>query len=895
MRFFTLCLILLGATFLSACPSNTIPDEPPIKPQPATPTLPAPPQTIDGHQRLSQEIAIPRSYDLLMEIDPRQEKFSGTVSIDVDIKQTTTFFQMHGGNLEIQSATIDGNPVETQKGTNGGLLIQSPTPIARGAITLEIAYSGALDEVPDSLYRVKDENRWYAFTQFEPLEAREAFPCFDDPGFKTPWKVSLKVPSQMQAIANAPEEDRKVQGEHTLYTFKDTRPLPTYLVAVAVGEFDIVEAPEGTIPGVPLRVIAVKGKGKLAQYALDHTPEILQTLTQFFGSPYPFAKLDLIGVPNFAAGAMENVGLVTFRERFLLVDGDEPPPGDRRSILGIIAHELAHMWYGNLVTMAWWDDLWLNEAFATWMASYVLEKVAPDLEEPLSAVRSRGWVVNLDAKEQARAIRQPILHGGDVYNAFDGITYTKGAAVLRMLENWVGPQAFRKGVRDYMVDHAYGSATTDDLLSAWNKSAGKPVSEVAATFLDQPGTPLIDAEVTCDADKAQVTLRQSRWLPAGSKSAPGTPWRVPVCMRYETKDGQTKRLCTDLEGPEKVQALEACPVWLHPNADERGYYLWRQPAAQTMALIQTHRDKLSLPERTALPSHLSAGLRSEKMSTTTFLNANKALAKEKHWMVLYGVTDNIGTLANTARAQDVQAPYAKMTKKLLGPHLKRIGLKPKKNEPFENSVLRPDLISAMALHGQDKATLRFIDKQARAFLKNPDSVPFETGRQALWIKARTGDEAYWNKIKTAFDNSGDKPAMRSALLKALGNFSEPELVQKSLNLLLDGTLRGQDFWRIAGPPMREEALHNILWTWFTTNYDAIITFLGDKSARRMPGMASGFCNAEGRKTASDFFAGVTQTPGMQRNLDLTLERIDQCQRLREVNGAPLKAYFKKRR
>ena len=329
-----------------------------------------------------------------------------------------------------------------------------------------VSFDGQLSEIPNGLYRVKDGDRWYAFTQFEPLAARTSFPCFDQPEFKTPYRIKLRVPSGMIALSNSQETGRRKEHGRVVFEFAETRALPTYLVAFAIGDFDVVSAPEGAIPGVPLRVITTKGKGGLAQYALERTPVIHKALSEYFGSGHPFDKLDLVAVPNFAAGAMENVGLVTFRETLLLLDGESAPANRKLWSQSVIAHELAHMWFGNLVTMAWWDDLWLNEAFATWMGTRIVQEVDPGLQADLERVAGTAHIMRLDSQVNTRAVRQKIRHGGDVQNAFDGITYGKGAAVLRMIESWLGPEAFRAGVREYLKAHAYGNAKTSDLLLA---------------------------------------------------------------------------------------------------------------------------------------------------------------------------------------------------------------------------------------------------------------------------------------------------------------------------------------------------------------------------------------------------------------------------------------------
>jgi alanyl aminopeptidase len=404
----------------------------------------------------------PQRYDLAFVIDPTKDRFSARTTIDVKLSAPTRFVHLHARELEFAevSAEFDGGRVTPTLvfGENSGLALDLGRE-ASGSVKLHFAHSAALDEVPMSLYRAKDGERWYAFTQFEALAAREAFPCFDEPRFKTPFAIRVTVPTGMMALSNAPQESEKAESGATTHAFRVTRPLPTYLVALAVGDFDLVEADQNLTSGVPFRIVTTHGKSQHTRFALEQTPRILSSLVSYFGSGYPYQKLDMVAVPSFRAGAMENAGLVTYRERYLILDAERVDPQDKLRAKSIIAHELAHMWFGNLVTMQWWDDLWLNEAFATWMAGKVMEKVSPEAEPELMAVRGMVRVMDRDALPSSTPIRKTIRDEGDIQNAFDPITYQKGEAVLRMLELWTGPEKFRDGIRAYLERHAWHNAT----------------------------------------------------------------------------------------------------------------------------------------------------------------------------------------------------------------------------------------------------------------------------------------------------------------------------------------------------------------------------------------------------------------------------------------------------
>ncbi len=398
-------------------------------------------------------------------------------------------------------------------------------------MALGFEYEAPLDEIPESIYRVKQDDGWYAYSQFEALMARQAFPCFDEPGFKTPFRVRVRVPKPLVALSNAPVADVHPDGEtHEVFEFAPTAPMPTYLVAFAVGTFakhqaDVAAEAAGLPEGqtLPHNVYTVAGKKHLASYAGAQATPILRALTQYFGSPYPYAKLDQIGVPTFLFGAMENVGLVTYRQNILLVDETRASHRDRALARSVMAHELAHMWFGNLVTPAWWDDIWLNEAFATWMANKVLERIAPELEAPLWAVSGMLEVMQEDALGSATPIRKTITTTGDIKNAFDGITYEKGSAVLRMLETWIGKDNFQRGVRAYLTHHAWQNATMADFMRSIAEQTALPLERVARSFIEQPGTPLITLQSSCeptaDGVKLRLNLKQERYVPLGIDAA----------------------------------------------------------------------------------------------------------------------------------------------------------------------------------------------------------------------------------------------------------------------------------------------------------------------------------------------------------------------------------------
>jgi cytosol alanyl aminopeptidase len=871
------------------------------QPKPAaSETLSPTPFTTDGQHRYARNV-VPTAYRVELTIDPRQERFQGQVEIDVEIAALTDgLILLHGEDMTVHVASIESGGVRVEAavetGPNGALALRATTPpAAPGKATLYLAYDAPLTQVPEGLYRTQEGDAWYAYTQFEPLEARSAFPCFDQPEFKAPFTFRMTVPKGMIALTNTPEVGRTDAGEQTVFEFGTSKPIPTYLVAFAVGDMDLVSAPPGAFPNsLSFRVATVKGRGALTDYVIKTTPAILDALSTYFGQPYPYAKLDFVAVPNFAAGAMENVGLVTYREPLILLD-EGATPSAKRSSLGVNAHELAHMWFGNLVTPAWWDDLWLNEAFATWMGTKVVGQVAPEFESDVDAIGGTQWAMGLDTQADARAVRNPIKEAGDIYNAFDGITYTKGRAILGMTEAWIGEDHFREGVRAYMREKAHGVATGDDLFNALGAASGRGVREMLSTFTDQPGVPLIEVQTQCGDkrfDNAKVTLRQRRFLPKGSKADASGHWRVPICLRYGIGKS-VQRECFELTTTESTIELgvAGCPDWLHPNADEQGYYRWQVPTAALTALATVHRKRLTLPERVALPGHLSALYEAGGLDVKTFLDTLTTLAKDPHPLVTEGILAGLHLVENASLSERALTSFAKRIRKVAKPILKRIGRKLKAKEAPQTRMLRPSIIRLLAGPGQDKRAINHAKTMTTRFLEAEDAITADERGYALVISAWSGDEALWGGLRAALDRASS-PAIRRDVMNALAAFRAPPLLAKTLGLLLDGTLRAQDLRTVARRAVNHRMTRTQLWEWMVQHYTEVLALLGDKHVSRFPRMASQFCAPAQRAAVVEFFKDEAhRASGTERNLRLALERIDRCIRLRGHTEAALDRYL----
>ncbi len=496
------CLLALSAALAVAvvsCVSAPPPQPEPKAEAPAAQT-PAPTLTPPG-LRLPDGVK-PTSYAVSLRVVPGEESVTGEITIELALDGAHDVVWLNATDIlpGAASFTVDKTTVHAKATVvdKYHLAVVPERPLAAGTAQLKLAYTAALSKKNvGGLFQLADQGEWYAYSHFEPIDARRAFPCFDEPSFKVPWQVTLHVKKEHVAVSNTPQvsETEEANGMKAV-TFARTPPLPSYLVALAVGPFEIADAGAWGKKKTPVRIIVPKGALADAKYAIESTGPILEQLEAYFGRPYPYPKLDEISL-TVAIGAMENPGLVTFGQSIILAKAGEDTPGRQRGYASVCAHELAHMWFGDLVTMAFWDDVWLNEAFATWMSGRLLEVWKPTWAADVSRVQRRSAALSTDSLVNARRIRQPIVANDDIRNAFDGITYGKGSSVLSMFESLVGDEVFRKGVQRYLNDHEYANATTADFVSSISKEAGRDVAPAFATFLDQVGGPLVTFKLTC--------------------------------------------------------------------------------------------------------------------------------------------------------------------------------------------------------------------------------------------------------------------------------------------------------------------------------------------------------------------------------------------------------------
>jgi cytosol alanyl aminopeptidase len=820
-------------------------------------------------------------------IDPRRDEFTGVEQIELAVDKPLPILWLNADSMEI-SGTEPGSTVITAPPYFVGL--QFAQPLAAGSTTLTVRWKGQLSRTDnEGAFRQQENGEWYVLTQGEPMGMRRILPCFDEPSYKIPWRVTLRVPKADAAFFNTPVAATDESGDLKVVRFAETKPLPSYLLAFGVGPFERVDA--GRVKtGAPVGIVVTRGKTAWAKYSAFSSPKLMDVLEDWFAIPYHYPKLDLIEVP-LGGGAMENPGLITFAQRINLVKpGMESPQFHRRSA-EVEAHEFAHLWFGDMVTNAWWDDIWLNEAFATWMAFHTVETFRPDWGAPQERTASMQRAMNADRLLSARRIRQPIYSEGDIKTAFDAITYQKGAAVIRMFEEYVGEERFRKGVQTYLRDHADGNATAKEFLAAISNASDKDVTTSFSTFLDQGGLPLVAVKVSCDAGKGRADLTQARYVPLGASQTPPPPqvWQIPVCLR--TDQGRTCSLLTEASG---TADLGSCPQWVVPNAGASGYYRTALDDAQTQKLTRSVA-KLSASERMAFFSDAFAAAQAGATDLARVFELAAALAGDKDRHVVEALLPAIAfPQEHDFLPEDVLTKYAAFVRETFGGRARSLGFSERKGEPEDARILRPKLLELVGNEGEDRQLRGEARKVADRWLRDHKSTSPELATVALFLAAIDADAAFYEKLHSAAKSEKDR-VERQRILAAMGDARDPRLVQEGFAIFSGDEFDPRESITLVWGPSHEPRTMEAALQFVQKSFEAIVKRMPRDYGAGLAGVAGGFCDDAHTKVLEDFFrARVRAFPGGDRRYAQTLEQVRQCAAFREKGAPALTAWLQKR-
>jgi puromycin-sensitive aminopeptidase len=779
--------------------------------EPMTPDL-----RFDKNLRLPADVR-PTSYDARLDLEPAARRFRGSVTITLALDAATREIVLHAVDLDVTRAscraaghevavTVTVAALQSQ-----ALLASLARPVGPGAAELRLEWTGAYNPGLRGLYAAGP----LGVTQFESTDARRVFPCFDEPSFKAPWSLTLTVPAGEVVLSNTVPAGEEVAGDRRTVRFTRTPPLPTYLVALACGP--LAGSPERRVGPTPVRTWTVPGKVHLAGFAQDVAVATLPRLEEYFGLPYAFGKLDMVAVPDFEAGAMENAGLVTFRESTLLLDEATAALPTQKRVAEVITHELAHQWFGNLVTMAWWDDLWLNEAFATWMAFKIVDAWRPEWRMWLEFDAARAAALHLDALVSTHPIRAEVKNADEAEESFDRITYEKGGAVLRMIEAYLGARAFRDGIRLYMRRHQTGNARADDLWGALAEASGQPILALANAWVRTPGYPL----VAVHRDGRTVTLRQRRFFSEPGREGEGR-WPVPVVLRFDDEGGPREQRVL-LDGAEATVALEGRGEvqWLVANQDAAGFYRVAYADAD-LAAIAPHLARLTAAERIALLSDEWALVRRGEREVAAFLDLCARFGGERDHAVLDALEGRLAALEPSYVTQEDRPRFRAWVAALLGPQMREAGWDPGSGESGDEKLRRAALVAALGLVARDPAVItegthrleRLLAGEAAALA--PDLHP-----AAVTMAARAGDASRFERLRGAARAETD-PAYKRRYLMALAAFEDPALAVRATEMALDPEVPLQELSFFLAALLVNPSAREASWAFVRERWDEVL-------------------------------------------------------------------------
>jgi len=850
-------------------------------------------------QRLP-ELAVPENYKLNFVPDFGKDNFAGEETIQIRVLKPTSQIVLNSAEIEFQEATVSsGGARQTPRVTvdkeKEMATLAFDKEIQPGPASVHIKYTGILNDELRGLYLGKDkEGRKYAATQFEATDARRAFPSFDEPAYKATFDITVVADKAHAVISNAKMlSDTPGPGEskHTV-KFATTAKMSSYLVALAVGEFEYVE---GQADGIPIRVWGTPGTKQDATFALEVAEQCIKYYNHYFGIKYPFEKLDMIGLPDFAAGAMENTGLITYREVILLLDDKKASVGLHREVATVIAHEIAHQWFGDLVTMQWWDDIWLNEGFATWMENKAVAAWKPDWHLELDDAQGTTGSLSVDGLKNTRPIHQAAETPAQIQELFDGIAYGKAAAVLRTLEAYLGPEAFRAGVDQYLKQHSYGNATADDFWKTLAQVSKKPVDQIMPTFVKQPGAPMVTVQTQCAGGSSTVTLAQKRYFYDRTLFQAGNDelWQVPVCLKQGGETGKSQSKCVLLTKKQDNFALPGCGSWLMANAGAQGYYRTGYSSDAIRAIGQDIEKKLTPAERIVLLNDSWSSIRVGEQPIGDYLALAESLQSDRTRAVVEEVTEQLEYISDHFVTDSDREGYEQWVRRLLTPMAQELGWTPKPGESDETKTLRCRVMHTLGYAGRDLEVLAEARKLTEQALDNPAALDHTIAFTTFSLAAQNGDAVLYDKVMDHLQKKGASLEEYYLYFQTSARFSDPKLLQRTLEYALTPAVRSQDTLGLISVVMENPAGTKVAWDFVRGHWPEIEKVGGGFTSGEVVAATSVFCDAGMRDEAQEFFA-THKVPTAERTLKQSVERMNYCVDLKSRQTSQLSSWLERR-
>lgn len=835
--------------------------------------------------RLSADV-VPHSYDLVLEPDLDAGTLTGQVTVHVEIATATNTVVLNSEDLTIARADIEaqGQTMSCQVSVdpdNERIALTVDQELQPGPATVSISFAGAFNEnlVGPYLSTFVDADgatQKLATTQFEATHARKCFPCWDEPDFKATFAVTLVIPPGLDAVSNGPEVGREERDGKIRVSFAPTIAMSTYLVAFVVGPIETSEPVD--VDGVPLRIVHVPGKAELTDFALEVGAFALRYFSDYFGLPYPGQKLDLVAIPDFAFGAMENLGCVTFRETLLLVDPAQATQPELQRAADVINHEIAHMWFGDLVTMKWWNGLWLNEAFATFMEMRCTDAFRPDWGRWTDFGISRSAAFATDSLASTRPIEYEVISPVEAEGMFDILTYEKGAAVVRMLEQFLGEEKFRAGIRRYMQEHQFDNADTPDLWAAIEAEAGEPVSEIMHSWIYQGGFPQVS--VTASSQGPVVTQEPLQLL--GADEVPDQQWLVPIEYRWvrnestqpddQSSAGSAQPPSSHLllgEQPVAIDGAANTEANLLVNANGSGFFRVRYTADALDDLTVDATENLTAVERYSLIDDAWASVLAGQISTVSFLTLLEAMTAESNRSVWQRIIAGFQALSRLVDGE-ARERLNEIVHDAVAPTLAGLGLEGREDDTDQQRQLRADLFRALGTLANDPEIQELAKQISAEGLRNPELVDTSLLAAATDIVAARGDAADYDDFLNA-STAATTPQAELRYLGALMDFSSSELHAKTWSRILDGTIRTQNGPLLLRRGLLNEHCGRETWAFIAENWETLNNIFASSLIVRMVEGVNVLNLPADQEAVADFFSSHS-VPSGERTLSQVLER-----------------------
>jgi aminopeptidase N len=843
---------------------------------------------IAGAQRLP-ELAKPQHYQILVAPDLDKEKFAGEETIDINVLKATPSLTLNSAEIQFGEVTVTaGGQTQTAEVApdekNEMVTFKLAKPLEAGPASIHIRYTGILNGQLRGFYISKGNNRKYALTQLENTDARRMYPSFDEPDYKATFDLAAIVDKGDSAISNGKvisDTPGPGEGKHTV-KFATTPKMSSYLVALAVGDWECLE---GSADNIPIRICGVPGSKANAGFALAAAEYTLKYYNNYFGIKYPYAKLDILGVPDFAAGAMENTACIIARD-LIFVDPKQSSYPIRKFVAqGLVAHEIAHQWFGDLVTMKWWDDVWLNEGFATWMSFKPMEAWKPEWNFDSDFVGSNVGAMATDALSSTRAIHAHAETPAQIEELFDSIAYNKAGAVLRMVEGYVGEETFRKGVNSYLTKHSYGNATAEDFWNEIAEVSHKPVDRIMSSFINQPGFPLVTVKTACTGGKTKVTLTQQRFfsdrtlLEAGSSEV----WNIPVCL----KAGKAEK-CELLASKEQQVEFDGCGAGVYGNAGGRGYYRSGYEAENLRHISASAERDLSPSERYLLLDDVNYQIQVNRLSVGDLMNLARDMKDDPSTTVVNYLAGELQFVDDYLVTSADRSQFESWVRATFGPAAEKTGWTPAPNESDEALSRRADLLSIVGYIGQDPHAIQVArDTFTKALQGEPEDSALLGA--SVRIAVKDGDEKLYNAILGRIGHA-TRTDEYYTFGRALTLFDDPALLTRTLEFAVGPMMRGQDAAAVFGGVFSNPAGRQLAWDFVRQHWAEVAAKLNNYSEAGIVGNAGSFCDAAKRDEVQQFFT-EHKVEAAERTLKLTIEQINSCIDLRSHQEPNLQTWL----